>query len=340
MSHDQVTIKDIARKLNIAASTVSRALKDHPDISPATKKAVHELASRLDYQPNALAMGLRKRRTNTIGVIVPEIVHYFFSSVISGTEDLAYARSFNVIVCQSNEDFRREVLNTQTLLQSRVDGLLVSVTKQTGNFDHFLHVRQKGVPIVFYDRVAEGIEASTVEVDDFNGAYNAVIHLYEQGCRRIVHLAAPDQLSISRERIRGYRKALEVCGLPREDELLIHADNYRSGYEAVKRLIGSGMPFDAVFGVNDMTAIGAMKALKEEGRRIPDDVALVGFSDDPAITELLDVPLTSVYQPGYEMGMQAVEMLLDMIENNTAHTVNKVLPTRLVVRASSQRNKP
>ena len=338
MSGDQVTIKDIARKLNIAASTVSRALKDHPAISPATKKAVIELANELNYQPNALAFGLRKRRTNTIGVIVPEIVHNFFSSVISGTEDLAYARSFNVIVCQSNEEFGREVLNTRTLMQSRVDGLLVSVTKETASFDHFRQVQQKGIPVVFYDRIGEDIEASSVEVDDYDGAFKAVLHLIEQGCRTIVHLAAPEHLSISRERIRGYREALRVSGIPQKDNLLIPADNYESGYREVKRLIEKKVEFDAVFGVNDMTAIGAMKALKEAGMKIPEDVALIGFSDYPAITELLDPPLSSVFQPGYDMGLQAVEILLDMIENPNLQIVKKVLPTRLVIRASSMRN--
>lgn len=339
MSGDQVTIKDIARKLNIAASTVSRALKDHPAISPATKKAVIELANELNYQPNALAFGLRKRRTNTIGVIVPEIVHNFFSTVISGTEDLAYARSFNVIVCQSNEEFSREVLNTQTLMQSRVDGLLVSVTKETADFDHFRQVQQKGIPIVFYDRIGEDIQASSVEVDDYDGAFNAVLHLIQQGCRTIVHLAAPEHLSISRERIRGYREALRVSGITQKDNLLIPADNYESGYREVKRLIEKKVGFDAVFGVNDMTAIGAMKALKEAGMKIPEDVALIGFSDYPAITELLDPPLSSVFQPGYDMGLQAVEILLDMIENPNLQIVKKVLPTRLVIRASSMRNK-
>ena len=338
MSGDQVTIKDIARKLSIAASTVSRALKDHPAISPATKKAVIELANELNYQPNALAFGLRKRRTNTIGVIVPEIVHNFFSSVISGTEDLAYARSFNVIVCQSNEEFNREVLNTRTLMQSRVDGLLVSVTKETADFDHFRQVQQKGIPVVFYDRIGKDIAASSVEVDDYDGAFNAVLHLIQQGCRTIVHLAAPEHLSISRERIRGYREALRVSGITQKDNLLIPADNYESGYREVKRLIEKKVEFDAVFGVNDMTAIGAMKALKEAGMKIPEDVALIGFSDYPAITELLDPPLSSVFQPGYDMGLQAVEILLDMIENPNLQIVKKVLPTRLVIRASSMRN--
>jgi len=184
MKSGLITIKDIARELKISPSTVSRALKNHPDISVETKRAVNELASKSNYQPNAVALSLKKRRSNTIGVIIPEIVHYFFSSVISGIEDVAYDAGFNVIICQSNEKYDREVVNTRTLLANRVDGILVSISKETQNFDHFYKVRENEVPLVFYDRVVPGFDADQVIVDDFEAAYRATKHLIEGGRKK------------------------------------------------------------------------------------------------------------------------------------------------------------
>jgi LacI family transcriptional regulator len=336
MSQEQVTIKDIAKRLNIAPSTVSRALKDHPDISESTKKAVIELARELDYEPNIVALSLRKSKTFTIGVIVPEIVHYFFSSVISGMEDLAYSKGYNVIVCQSNEDYNREVLNTKALMQSRVDGLIVSVSKNTIDFEHLKNVQEKGVPIVFFDRIVEGMNTSSVVVEDYKGAYGAVKHLINSGRKYIVHLCSPDSLSISRERKKGYIDAIEDHGIAFNERRLVIADNFWSGYEAINNLLADYVKIDAVFGVNDLTAIGAMKALKEHNLKIPEDVAVVGFSDDPKITELLDPPLSSVYQPGYEMGETSVELLLKAMDEKTSRPIQKVLETKLIIRDSSK----
>ena len=221
MKYTQVTIKDIARELGISPSTVSRALKDHPDISPKTKKVVNELAERLNYQPNIVALSLRQSKTNTIGVIIPEIVHFFFSTIISGIEDVAYSAGYNVILAQSNESEAREMSDLKALFNSRVDGLLMSVSRETSTYDHIEAILAKGMPIVFFDRVYNNPKLSKVIVDDFAGAKEATLHLIRQGCRRIAHLEGPPNLEISKQRLEGYRQALEENGIPFSKELVV-----------------------------------------------------------------------------------------------------------------------
>ena len=178
----QITIKDIAKALGISASTVSRALKDHPDISRDTKDAVNDLAKKLHYKPNAVALSLKSSKTNTIGVIIPELVHFFFSSVISGIEDVAYDAGYNVMICQSNEKYEREIINAQALLSNRVEGALISISKQTTDYTHLLSIEESGIPIVFFDRVPAGFDSDRVIIDDPEAAYNAVCHLIQSGC--------------------------------------------------------------------------------------------------------------------------------------------------------------
>ena len=190
-----ITIKDIAKALNISASTVSRALKNHPDISRETKNAVNELAAKLRYKPNAVALSLKNSRTNTIGVIIPEVVHYFFSSVISGIEDVTYEAGYNVMVCQSNERYEREVINAQALESNRVEGALVSISKETHDFSHLQYLEDNGIPLVFFDRAPEDLDVDRVIIDDCKAAYNATTHLIETGCKRVAHLAAPPTLA-------------------------------------------------------------------------------------------------------------------------------------------------
>jgi LacI family transcriptional regulator, galactose operon repressor len=204
-----VTIKDLAKELDISPSTVSRALKDHPDISPETKRLVKQLAEQMNYKPNLIAQGLRKSKTNTIGVIVPELIHFFFSTVISGIENVAYARGYNVILCQSDENYDREVTDTRALWNSRVDGMLVSLSRQTIKFDHFQELLDEELPMVFFDRITDELKTSQVIVDDYLGAYKAVELLINKGCKKIVHLAGPENLEISKNRLKGYSDALE-----------------------------------------------------------------------------------------------------------------------------------
>lgn len=338
MKSGQITIKDIARELNISPSTVSRALQDHPDISIKTKKLVNELAEKLEYKPNHLALSLRHNRTNIIGVIIPEIVHFFFSTIISGIEDVAYGAGYNVMVCQSNESFKREVTDTNALVSSRVDGLLVSLSKETNTYDHFRHPFERGVPLVFFDRVCDALPTNRVIVDDLDGAFQATQHLLDQGCKRIAHLAGPENLIIAQDRLYGYKKALEKNNVPFESDLVLHIsmNSEEEGFTAAQKLLESPNPPDGIFVSNDIGAIGAMKAIKRKGLKIPEDVAVVGFSDWQ-ISSMVEPSLTSVSQPGFEMGQAAAELFLHQIANKGQEFVpqTKVLKTKLVIRDSS-----
>ena len=336
MKNSPVTIKDIARILGISPSTVSRALKDHPDISVETKKAVNELASQLRYQPNAIALSLKQSRSNTIGVIIPEIVHHFFSSVISGIEDVAYNAGFTVMICQSNERYDREVANAKMLLSHRVDGVLVSIAKEATNFDHLKLLKEGGLPLVFFDRIVPGIVADQVVIDDEEAAYKATKHLIENGRTRIAHFSGPAHLMIGRNRKEGYLRALKEAGLVIDSSLIIQADNYEKAVVAVGRLADLGNLPDGLFATNDLTAIGAMQALQKLGVKIPEQIAIIGFSDG-RLSGITNPTLSSVDQHGYEMGSIATEILLTRILNTDENytPVTRVLEGKLVVRESS-----
>ncbi|MFN5169432.1 MAG: LacI family DNA-binding transcriptional regulator [Cyclobacteriaceae bacterium] len=345
MKFNQVTIKDIARELGISPSTVSRALKDHPDISSETKKAVNALADKLNYQPNIVALSLRQKKTNTIGVIIPELVHFFFSTVISGIEDVAYEAGYSVIITQSNESFDREVTDLKALFNSRVDGMLLSISRETTNYDHIESIISKGVPIVFYDRMYNNPNTSKVIVDDYIGAKEAVNHLIDQGCKRIAHLQAAPNLLISEDRLRGYKDALREANLPYQDNYILQCPSgtLDEAEKATRKLLALSPAPDAIFANNDMLAMGAMKAIKEKGLKIPGDVALMGFSNW-FFSQLMDPPLSSVDQPGYEMGQEAARLLIRHIEmkdkdQGEPQPETKVLKTRLIVRQSSIKKK-
>lgn len=342
MKFNQVTIKDIARELGVSPSTVSRALKDHPDISPDTKKAVNELAEKLNYQPNTVALSLRQSKTNTIGVIIPEIVHYFFSTVISGIEDVAYSAGYNVIVTQSNESYQRETSDLKALFNSRVDGMLISVSRETTNYEHLENIFSKGVPMVFFDRAADTIETSKVIVDDFGGAKEAVSHLIDQGCKRIAHLMSTKTLKIGQKRMEGYKEALKDEGQKIIEDYIIECPEgtKEQGKSAMNALLKMKQKPDAVFASSDMLALGAMLAIKEAGLKIPDDVAVVGFSNWQ-FSEFVEPGLTTVDQPGFAMGQEAAKLLIRQIEadDDDLNTETKVLKTQLIVRGSSLRKK-
>ncbi|NQU86207.1 MAG: LacI family DNA-binding transcriptional regulator [Mariniphaga sp.] len=336
MKSGQITIKDIARELGISPSTVSRALKNHPDISTDTKKAVNELAKRLNYQPDAIALSLRQNRSNTIGIIIPEIVHYFFSSVISGIEDVAYDSGFTVIICQSNELYDREHSNTKALLSHRVDGVLVSISKQTSDYQHLYDIKDRGIPIVFFDRIVPGFIADQIIIDDLEASYRATKHLITGGRKRIAHFAGPQRLLIGKQRKEGYIKALKEAGLPIEEELMQEADTFEKAHIYVAKLLELENPPDGIFAVNDLTAIGAMQTLQKRGIKIPKEIAIVGFSDG-RFSGITDPTLTSVDQHGYEMGTIATEMLLKRIlsDNKEYPYETKVLNAELIIRGSS-----
>ncbi|HAQ19207.1 MAG TPA: LacI family transcriptional regulator [Prolixibacteraceae bacterium] len=336
MRSNQITIKDIARILGISPSTVSRALKDHPDINVGTKKAVNELAGKLKYQPNAVALSLKNSRSNTIGVIIPEIVHYFFSSVISGIEDVASRKGFTVIICQSNESYEREVANARTLLSHRVDGILVSISKETLTFGHFLDLQNSGIPLVFFDRIAPDINADQVIIDDMEASYKATRHLIETGCKRIAHFAGPQNLIIGKDRLQGYLNALTEVGIPVDNRLIVEADTFERARMAVIKMLDAGIIPDGIFAVNDLTAIGAMQTIQKRGYKIPAEISIVGFSDG-YLSGITDPHLSSVDQHGYEMGTTAAEILFKRILSSEEEYIPevKVLTADLIVRGSS-----
>lgn len=331
-----ISINDIARALGISPSTVSRALKDHPDISTETKKLVKEYAEKVNYRPNALALSLKTHRSNTLGLIIPEIVHHFFSSVISGIEEVAYAKGYRLIICQSNENYEREVMNTQLLLDNRVDGILISMSKNTYKYGHFRDLIDCGIPIVFLDRVCSEVETDRVVTDDFEGAMLATNHLIERGRRKILHLASPQHLQIGKLRTEGYRKALADHGLEQNDDLILQCDTRNELYELKNRFLEIAQHIDGIFAVNDFTAIAAIQLLQESNYKIPEDIAVTGFGNDP-IASIVNPSLTTVDQSGFEMGRQAVEILIKRLENPTTFIdfQTKTIPVFLAKRSST-----
>ena len=331
------TISDIAKKLKISASTVSRALNNHPDIKPETKEQVKKLAKRLNYSPNPIARSLKTKRTNVIGVIVPEIKHDFFASAISGIEEVAYHSGYIILVCQSNESYEREIINTNALMHQRVAGLIVSISQNTKNGNHFKQLIDRGIPLVFFDRACSDISTNKVVIDDAKSAYAAVTHLIERGHKRIAHFSGPKTLAICKQRLKGYKDALKKANLPLLDELIryggLHEDN---GYESMDTLLKENIIPDAIFAVNDPVAIGAFQRIKEAGLKIPKDIAIVGFSNNK-ITALVDPPLTTVNQPSFDMGKKATEILIEMIVKEKSNTQRKtvVLDAELVIRGST-----
>lgn len=333
----QVTIKDIAKILNVSPSTVSRALKDHPDISERTRVAVQELAEKMNYRPNKLARSLRQKRSNIIGVIIPQITHHFFSSVISGIEDMAYQKDFNVIISQSNESFEREMNNTYTLLQSQVDGMLISRTKETMDYKHFENVIDGDIPVVFFDRICPEIDTDNVVIDDRGAAFEATEHLITIGCKRIAHFRGPKNLEISEKRLAGYFEALKKHEIPIYDSLIIESDNLETAEIEMQKLIDEDNLPDGIFAVNDFTAIGAMKTLKKNGKKIPEDVAIVGFTNN-VISEIVEPQLSTIEQNGYQIGYRATEILIEKITSTKKiPSRTEVIPTKLIVRKSSIR---
>jgi DNA-binding LacI/PurR family transcriptional regulator len=331
----QTTIIDIAKRLGISPSTVSRALSNHPDIKRETKILVKRLAEEMHYSPNPIAQSLKSSRTTTIGVIVPEIEHDFFSSAISGIEEVAYQSGYSIIVCQSNESFEREVVNTNLLIHHRVAGVIVSISQNTKNGDHFRDVLVRKIPLVFFDRVCEDVVASKVVIDDYRSAFEAVVYLVGRGYKRIAHFAGPRELDICKKRLSGYVDALKQARLPLLKELVRYGGLHElDGYNTMDSLLKEGNIPGAIFSINDPVAIGAFQRIKEAGLKIPADIALIGFSNNK-ITSLIDPQLTTVDQPSFEMGRRAAELLIDEIEDKLSEPRTIVVDTHLIIRGST-----
>lgn len=339
MKKEKATIHDIARKLNITASTVSRALKDHPRISTETKKAVLKAAQKLNYQPNNIAAALRNGKSNIIGIIVPTADRTFFSSVVRGIEEIANKSKYNVMICQTYDSYEKEVATVEALLNARVDGIIASHGKETENFDHFKKVKEKGIPLILFDRSNDELEVSHVVIDDFLGSYKATEHLIQQGCKRIAHFTNTRKISIFRERLRGYREALLDNGLP-YDETLVIASNLQleDGRNSMLQLLKLKDLPDAVFSASAYGAMGAMQVLKEKGYKIPAQVALVAFSNEP-FTSFTEPGLTTVDQHSMRMGNAAAEIFLEEVASQNKKFIPQkiVLKPELIIRQSSLR---
>jgi LacI family transcriptional regulator len=335
----KVTIHDIAEKLNITASTVSRALNGNPRISERTKKAVLKIADELNYEPNQVASALRSGRTQLIGMLVPSINRAFFSSIIRGVEEVANSLGYHVIVSPSYENLENEERVIKAFLSARVDGIIASIGKNTQRFEHFEQVLRRGLPLVLFDRTTPLLQTSQVVIDDYQGAYIATVHLIEQGCTRIAHFTTERKINIYKERYRGYINALEDHGIPLNESMVFSGNlQLEDGQSHTLELIGSGSQFDAIFSASDYAAMGAMQVLKEHGIRIPEDVALVGFLNEP-FTSFTDPPLSTVNQFPIEMGRTAANLFFNALNSEKKKTVPKktVLQPELIIRQSSKK---
>lgn len=339
----EITIYDIARHLNISATTVSRGLKDHPTINKNTRKKIAEAASKLGYQTNTFASSLRSKKTYTLGIIVPRLNSYFVASVLAGMEDAADKDGYNLIISHSLESVSKEIQNAQTMFAKRVDGLLVSLAYDTENIDHLLPFFNKGIPVVFFDRVFPHNDSTSVIIDNYTSAYEITKHLLEQGCRRIMHLGGNMLRNVYTERLRGYKQALKDCKVSFNKQLLyISTLNEQSGTDAAEYILKmkpATRP-DAVFAANDTAAVHCMIRLKAAGIRIPSDIAFAGFNNDP-ISKVIEPNLTTVNYSGYHIGEAAVTNLINHLNgiSSTKKTNTIILRSDLIIRESSEKNK-
>lgn len=336
----KITILDIAKELGITFSTVARALNDHPAISVSTKKAVRETAERLGYQPNKVASSLRSGKTQIIGVLVPRLDVSFFSSVVHGIESIMNERGYTLLLYQSQESAQRERKGIETFLRSRVDGIIASISLETETGDDFAEIKKRNTPLAFFDRVLQQLEVPTVTTDDYRGGFMATEHLIQAGYRRIVHINQYSNINIFNERLRGYLDALKQYDLPIDERLLIKGDfSLEFGRQCVRDLLAGGVEFDAVFTLEDFTAMGVVQELKSAGVRIPEDVGVVGFANE-AFTNLVSPTISTVDQRTVEMGEEVARLFLGLLEKGDYYNhkpIQIVLQPKLLIRESSNR---
>jgi DNA-binding LacI/PurR family transcriptional regulator len=338
MSATSVTIKDIAKMLGISKSTVSRALSEHSDVNAETRQRVLEIARKLNYAPNAIALNLKQQRTNTIGVIIPDTVNRFFAKAIGGIQRIANLAGYNVMICQSDESYVTEKNNLQSLIAAHVDGVIISVSSETDRTDHFDSLLQRNIPIVFFDRISENLQTSQVVTDNYEIAFEGTEHLISQGRKKIAIVTGPQNLYVSKHRFRGYVDALKKHNIPVRHEYIIHSNFHSGDIEAYTRqLIDLREPPDAVFGINDYAAIEMMHFFKKNGLRIPQDIAILGFNNEH-ICKFVDPPLSSIELSSYDLGTAAAELLFKQIKGTTRDPEKKLIKSRLVIRESTGGN--
>lgn len=341
MKFEPVTIKDIAKALNLSTSTVSRALRDSYEISTKTKKRVIEYAEQMNYMPNPIALSLKERKTRSIGVVVCEIANSFFSQAINGIESVAYKAGYNVIITQSNESYEKEVSNVKHLASRSVDGIIISISSETTDVSHLKELRDKGMPIVFFDRVVGDIQTHKVTSDNYMGAYNATLHLIKSGYKKIAYLGNAEYLSIVKERLAGYRAALEAHNIPYNPAYVKYCPHGGMIYEEVdvvlKELLKGKNKPDAIVACADKLTTNCMRYFRKNKITVPDDVALIGYSNLD-LTELLQPPLSVIRQQAYEMGAEATELLIQLISSKRPikQFENKTLVPDLIIRESSR----
>ena len=335
--HHYVTIKDIAKYLGISVATVSRALRDTYDVSKDTRERVLKAATDLKYKPNYNAIGLAKRSTHNIGIILPFITNYYFSTVMTGIQEAAYAKNYNIILFLTNDSPERELAVIEDLSIATLDGLLVSISSDSDSCDHFQQVINEGVPVVFFDRVPTHIKTSKVMQDDFNGAFEAVEHLIKNGYRRIAHIAGPKGLLFTERRLQGYLAALKKHDIPVDKNHILHSGfSQESGESDTYKLLKGAKKPDAIFATNDRKAIGAMIALKKKKIEIGKKIGVIGFTNDP-ISSLISPTLTTISEPAFEIGKEACELLLKHIKKKNFIPEEKILSGKLIIRESTKR---
>lgn len=332
-----VTIKDIAKELNISVSTVSRALRDTYDIKKETREKVLEVANALNYKPNFNAIGLVKRSSHNIAVILPSINNYYFSTVITGIQEIAYQHNYNIILYVTGDSAERELTVFSNLSMANLDGLLVSVSSASGEYGHFQEVIDNDIPVVFFDRVADQIKTSRIMQDDYNGAFAAVEHLLDSGYRKIAHIAGPEHLTFTQKRLSGYLDALEKYGIERKDRWIVHSGfSQEDGQKDALRLLDEAESPDAILAVNDRKAIGAMITLKERKIKIGKQIGVMGFTNDP-VSAVVTPSLTTMAEPAFDVGKKSCELLLKHIHKKNFIAEEVILPCCLLIRDSTKR---
>ena len=334
----RITLKIIAKEFGVSISTVSKALKGSHEISVELREKIQAYADFYNYKPNNLALQLRNQKTSVIGVVIPEIVHHFFSTVIDGIEHYANKKGYNVMVCVSNESYEKEVLNFSVLTNGSVDGLIVSVARETQEnekYKHFEALINDEFPLVLFDRIVDDIQCDKVVIDDVGGAYKAVNHLIEIGAKRIALLTTEDYVTVGALRKEGYVKALKKAGFEIDPKLIYNINDSKDLYQQIEKVFDVPNPPDAILGVNEIYAANALIIAKEKGLSIPNDIAIIGFTSG-LISEFTSPPLSCVVQHGYLMGEQAAELLINRIENTApAEFQKEVISTNLKIRKST-----
>ena len=338
-SNREVTIYDMARYLNLSPSTVSRGLKDHPHIRKETKRKILLTAREMGYQHNKFASSLRQSRTNTLGVIVPKLNSFFMAAAIAGIEKITSKYGYNLIISQSQESVKKEISGITTLFNSRVDGLLVSLSFDTKSLDPFNIFFQKEIPVVFFDRVFECNGCATIVIDNFKAGYEATSHLISQGCKRIIHLSGNLLRNVYMDRLKGYKQALYDFNIEFDQDLVIISDlSEQSGIDTARRIIKMKKRPDGVFAANDTSAVGTICELQLCGVNIPNDIAVVGFNNEP-ISRVVQPNLTTIHYPAMEVGEIAATTLINKLNNSQTPNLSAViLEHKLIVRQSSLRN--